>query len=747
LYSFENTLAKIGPAIPLYLHIEDCLDLFNDVRLHKEQLAQRFCKQAGFSEEQFWQSAFFVVACHDLGKAMVSFQDYLRSGKGRESHALVSSWLVRQACADFRWVEVKNKSISVEALVVAAHHSPLEQNLFQHDYAHNETAAQILSEVIERLAKEVIEPGFRARFSHEKALRFCYPQTFKDIYKAFNCDLTFARRLILKQGGKRLRHLFALLKSLLHYCDWYASGQCFDIDYSPQKIHRQVDTYLREKKGVTPEHWHCHQVKATGHEGNGLMQAPTGSGKTEAALLWADRNAHGRKVLYLLPTMTTTNRMRQRLQAMLNREVGIVHGTSEYLLAKERDFEATWDYRRSLFAKTFITPCTVATVDQFLFPLFNWGRWELRLANAANAAIIFDEIHCYQPYTVALIIEAAKLSHELGAKLLFMSATFPQVLKGFLHENLPLSEIPHDELLDDLCRVEIHQRMDKELLESVPQIVEDYRKGKRVLVVCNTVASSKEIFQHLADIPFSYRMLFHSQFILKHRHAKEDLLECLPQDGFVAVTTQVVEVSLDIDFDVLYTEGCPLDALIQRLGRVNRRGERERAPVYLHRPMGSWRYVYDAEIVDKSMEAIACHAPFITERDFRKLVDNIYAEAGYDKRLKEEQSRVRDLIDQVQGNCSYIYTLSAKEKNVQQLTTRESDYPTIDAIPVQFEDEVAALSNKIERVGYSVRVPVFRNRAYFDFREEGLVFVHAKDYNKTFGVHFRAEDDIESRII
>lgn len=749
MYSFETTLAKTMPTVPLYVHIEDCLALFNLIRRPKTRLVQQFCRQADFSEERFWQSAFLVVACHDLGKATVPFQDYLRSGKGRESHALISSWFVRQACADFRWFEVKGTPISVEAMVVSAHHSPLRQNLFQRDYAQNETDPQLLDKVIEQLATEVIAPGFHARFGEHKTLDLCHPQTFKEVYDALNRDRAFAR--VLKQGGGNLRTLFALLKSVLHYCDWYASGQCFDLDYAPVGVRQHVEEHLLNN-GVTPDKWHVHQVRASRHEGHGLLQAPTGSGKTEAALLWADHNAQGRKILYLLPTMTTTNRMRQRLQTTLKREVSIVHGTSEYLLAKERDFETTWDYRRSLFAKTFITPCTVATVDQFLFPLFNWGRWELRLANAANAAIIFDEIHCYQPYTVALIVEAAKRFHELGAKLLFMSATFPQVLRDVLSENLPLKEISHEGALNDLCRVAIHtDTIGKELTESVGQIVADYRQCKKVLVVCNTVAVSKNLFQLLEDIPLCDRMLFHSQFILKDRHAKEDRLETLPKGGFVAVTTQVVEVSLDIDFDVLYTEGCPLDALVQRLGRVNRKGERDRAPVYLHQPSGNWHYVYDRDIVSESMKKVTEHAPVITEHLFRQMVDDLYATAGYADKFNEELGKVRDLITQVQGNCSHIYTLSAAEKELQRITTRESDYLTIDAIPIwpggSFEEKISNLINKIERVSYSVRVPLFRNRNYFDFREDGLVFVHVKGYDETIGVQFRAEDDIESRII
>ena len=119
----------------------------------------------------------------------------------------------------------------------------------------------------------------------------------------------------------------------------------------------------------------------------------------------------------------------------------------------------------------------------------------------------------------------------------------------------------------------------------------------------NTIAKAREIFDLLdEDISLENRMLYHSQFILQDKKNKENLLEGLKSrnNGFVAVCTQIVEVSLDIDFDILYTENAPIDAIIQRLGRVNRKGKiQKRIPkmqfakvVITHESEKSRKYVY-----------------------------------------------------------------------------------------------------------------------------------------------------------
>jgi CRISPR-associated helicase Cas3/CRISPR-associated endonuclease Cas3-HD len=590
-YSYNEVLAKKDPDIPLFQHIEDSLKLFKPIREYKSNLIKNFCAKYSFPEEQFWESAFLIVALHDIGKASVPFQKYICKEGKMESHPFLSFWFVQQACSNYTWIEGKRREISrpipVEALIVANHHSPFRQGKFE-DYKDNQESPLLIQDTIERICQEIIKPKFNEHPGGNLSLSFEYPQTYGEIFNQYALANVLVRSASI-QDRKRLRVLFSLLKSVLHYCDWYASENISSFEYFPTIKETELKKAVGERARVKDVGWYPFQTKCKNHIGGAILQAPTGKGKTEAALLWAMNNGEGKKIVYLMPTMTTTNKMHERLKRILGEDIGIVHGTSDYLLFSERDYQDTWEFRwHSLFSKAFIHKCTVATVDQLLFILFNWGKWDLRLSNAANSVLIFDEIHCYEPYTVALIVEITKLLQSLGAMPLFMSATFPTKLKEFLKAELGLDDIERDTSFDNLCRVEIEWQPyneDKEISAAAGQIAESYQNGKKVLVICNTIRTAKEMYYRLLEfeIPSLDLLLFHSQFILYDRILREDLLENLPAGGFVAVTTQVVEVSLDIDFDLLYTEACPIDALIQRLGRVNRKGIKSEAKAYILR--------------------------------------------------------------------------------------------------------------------------------------------------------------------
>jgi CRISPR-associated endonuclease/helicase Cas3 len=199
-------------------------------------------------------------------------------------------------------------------------------------------------------------------------------------------------------------------------------------------------------------------------------------------------------------------------------------------------------------------------------------------------------------------------------------------------------------------------------------------------------------------------MLYHSQFILRDRQEKEADLENIANidAGFIAVCTQIVEVSLDIDFDSLYTENAPIDALIQRFGRVNRKGEISKrldgvqyAKVVITKDSeNSRKYVYKnvplilEETSRQLREKVTEKEGNLNEADLKKLVDEIYTEAnlgeGYFIDINEARKQLRTLWREL---LHYIYTLSADAKRLEGISSRKSDYITVEAIPLRFYQE------------------------------------------------------------
>ena len=149
-----------------------------------------------------------------------------------------------------------------------------------------------------------------------------------------------------------------------------------------------------------------------------------------------------------------------------------------------------------------------------------------------------------------------------------MSATLPTFIKNLFKENLGILreiKMKRDELRK-FTRHEVNV-VDGNILNNLDMIRKDLYNGKRVLVVCNTVLRSQEVFEYLSD-DVKNSALLHSRFMLKDREKIERSLDNLD----LLVGTQAIEVSLDIDYDVLYSEPAPIDALVQRFGRVNRKG-------------------------------------------------------------------------------------------------------------------------------------------------------------------------------
>ena len=301
----------------------------------------------------------------------------------------------------------------------------------------------------------------------------------------------------------------------------------------------------------------------------------------------------GAKIIYLLPTMVTANNIWDRLVDFFGQaNVGLSHSSANLLLRADEspeDEETKWENRRNiLFSRSFIKPVTVATVDQLLTTGFNAGRWALKEINAANAVIIIDEVHAYDGWTLGLLVSTINHFSKLGARFMVMSATLPSMLRNLLSSQLTGAGFIKDDTLANSVRSRYFVVNDfiESAISDIRQAVFD---GIRVLVVVNTVKSCQDLALQMADLgPLCY----HSQFILRDRKSIEEQM----QDARLVVATQVVEVSLDIDYDWLFTECAPPDAIVQRAGRVNRYRSLDRdSRVFIFRASAKAEKIYNPD--------------------------------------------------------------------------------------------------------------------------------------------------------
>lgn len=376
-------------------------------------------------------------------------------------------------------------------------------------------------------------------------------------------------------------------------------------------------------------------------QGNVILRAPTGSGKTEAALVWAAANQvpNGR-LFYTLPFTAALNAMHLRLQSVFHGRadaVGILHGKAAHHLynSLQEDYPgqparaAAEAHGRVQLAREMYHPIRVCTPHQLLRYTLRGKGWEQLFTEFPGACVVFDEVHSYDPKFCGLALGTARLLNELGARVMFVSATLPGFLQNLILQSLPctvLAPDPDQERDREILDRKRHRVVvaDSSLADLIPNIIADISRDKTVLVVCNHVRSAQSMARELRqklDPPDV--MLFHSRFNMRDRSRIERSLKTgtLPR---VLVATQVVEVSMDISFDAGYFEAAPIDALAQRMGRVNRAGLLEPALITIAtHPLNSHQ-LYDSFATQATLEKLRqCLGP-ISEADIVEICDDVY---------------------------------------------------------------------------------------------------------------------------
>ena len=357
-----------------------------------------------------------------------------------------------------------------------------------------------------------------------------------------------------------------------------------------------------------------------------LVEASMGEGKTEAALYLADRLQHGSTAggFYIgLPTQATSNAMWKRVQTFLSKRypqelvnLTLSHGSaalqSEYLQSvcrldqvydeDARVVASEWHTARK---RTLLSPYGVGTLDQGLMGVVRSRHQFVRLFGLAGRTVIMDEIHAYDLYTSTLLERLLEWLAALGSPVIALSATLPKGTRqklltayaavcGDTQTELPMVSYPRITARSPLgitalpfaasphvCRsLRIYWVRDREWMAELASAL---KNGGCAAVICSTVGRSQAVYQWLQEFfPTEELGLFHGRFLFKDRERIEQ--DCLKKFGkpdahgknehrphrYVLVATQVIEQSLDVDFDVMVSDLAPIDLLLQRSGRLHR---------------------------------------------------------------------------------------------------------------------------------------------------------------------------------
>lgn len=444
------------------------------------------------------------------------------------------------------------------------------------------------------------------------------PGQFEYVTAEMPLDIYLAQRRLIARRALELAQLHQVSLATAGFATLYP-------EKSPRQIQTLVDT-LPCEAGLT------------------LIEAPTGSGKTEAALALASRLmvaglAEG--VIFALPTQATANVMLGRLEQVANR---LFPGGANLILAHGRDrynphYDALKNRAATITAqgsesatvhcadwlaasrkRAFLGQIGVCTVDQILLAVLPVRHAFIRGFGLGKNVLIVDEVHAYDSYMLGLLTEVLTRQRQAGGSAILLSATLPSAQRDKLlnawgvdsapqgnHQDYPLATYATSGgqvtryQVDDAHRPPLRgvsietytveaMRPDAGLVE---RILSAARVGAKVAVICNLVADAQELAQTLrqqaADIPVD---LFHSRYRFHDRQAKETTVlghygPGRPEGGRILVATQVVEQSLDLDFDWLITQLCPMDLLFQRLGRLHRHPNDKKRPPGFDDPLAT----------------------------------------------------------------------------------------------------------------------------------------------------------------
>ena len=727
--------AKSNPQETLYEHTQKLLENLEILKTMYGSKIENILPNV-VNKELFWYCVYITVFYHDFGKAFTPFQNVIREMIGQEK--IYSSFIndiphsyLSPAFLPFEEMSHRlsddNELIKIIIQAIAFHH---ERNIIPNK-----------GHIIEVICKD-LEPQLSEINKHMGT-------NIQKLDKFYLNDMTNR----ITQSHKYY-HLYVLIKGILHRLD-HASSAHAEVEVDSKEALNEVT----EKHITLNLNSNLRDVQIYARDNshkNLIIVASTGIGKTEAALMWAGED----KTFFTLPLRVSLNSLYSRVKEKINfGEVGLLHSTAlDYLADKDyEDALEIYEQSRHLAKKLNFT-----TVDQIFPFVFKYLGYEKIYATLAYSKIIVDEIQAYSPSMAASIIKGLEMIYVLNGKFLIMTATLPRIYKDYLiQKGIPFEE---KQFLSTLERhfVTINE---KSILDDVDQIIEKSKESK-VLVLANTVAQATNIYNTIKSNMTSgvhkNVNLLHSLFIQHDRAQKEKDIQAfskIPEPG-IWISTQIVEASLDVDFDYLFTEMSTLDSLFQRFGRCyrNRQFNLNHPNIYIYtKDVSGVGSVYNKDIWDFSLSYLSeYNNKFVSERDKVQMVDQLYSEnqlkgTKFLEEFKNSLTFLDNIIDydlskgEVQKIFRDMNTVTCipqeiyeKNKNLFELCEKEKDKKIL-----------AELYREVRKL--TVDVPFYRAKRYILGRLNGYrldnIYLLECCYNDEQGIIFSQKGDDFDRYI
>lgn len=651
----------------------------------------------------------YWVSLHDIGKAGPAFQRkfsshveiLVRAGysfpkvlsKEYGYHGLASTWILQNFFQnDLNYPPRFSNALSI---ILGGHHGEFPSNTdildstYKTDHLGDNFWAAQRNEIL-KILEISFEPPKKITFPREREklnpiLTILAGLTttadwiasnekyFPYFNRIFNLDF------YIEESEKRARH--ALID--IGFGGWQADGEPKKFselfpEFNPNSVQKAFITSVKEIQSPFML----------------ILEAPTGSGKTEAAFYLADQVIQKEKKagFYIaMPTQATSNQMYERTVSFLSKrypgsklDVHLVHGASilsDFIkrthfsgINQDNSSELSNITSQEWFLprkRTLLAPFGIGTVDQTFLSVMRSKHFFLRLFGLSHKIIIFDEVHAYDVYMVEIFKRLLSWLRAVNSSVVILSATLPhksrlELIHAFGGEidNFSDQKFPRLTTVTPLIskiqtignptnrNIKLIHILDHQIEEV---ILENCKTGGNIAIICNRIARVQELYERLIKVVSKNSItVFHSRFPYCWRSVIEEKIktnygkvENFRPKLSIVIATQVIEQSLDIDFDLLISDLAPIDLLIQRIGRLQRhknldilRPENFKQPkMVLIQPLlqtngmpdfGKDQWVYQKYIMERTYFALKEKSEFVLPKETDILINEVYSEEKSD---------------------------------------------------------------------------------------------------------------------
>ncbi|OSS41510.1 CRISPR-associated helicase Cas3 [Desulfurella amilsii] len=576
----DKYYAKSDPPITIFQHNEDLKYRFRQLEPYLPEDKVKRYKDIIYK----------IIEYHDFGKINKKFQNKIKNGK-KEQGEMPHEWL-SIAFIDKKlenWLKTFNDDninfYTLFCYIIANHHTRNKELLV-------DLAAKLKDAIIKDIPEDIPEDMLDTDYDINKD----FNEKVNEYFTNYFTDLIF-------------------LKGILHKCDYSASA---GIDVEQRYIGNYQTDFINglKSKNITLKPFQSNAKNLS--DKNVILVASTGMGKTEYSMSWIN----GNKVFYLLGIKIAVNAMYERFKNFFNNNVSLLHGDINYQLLDETDGEKDYEFKLAKI-RQFSYPVTIATADQLITSVFKFNGFELHYLTASYSKIIVDEIQSFSPETIACIVVFLQEVSRLGAKFLIMSATIPPFIKDEFQKIACLEEPQLSE--ERRHKIEIKDYF----IENYDFSSVDFN-NKKVLIICNTVKKAQSIYEKLKERSVEANLL-HARFTKLDKARKEkDILKFANSNNTgVWITTQIVEASLDIDFDLLLTECSTIDSMLQRFGRCYRKRDycKITPNILIFRYDDISKKIYDAELLERTHKALSKYnGSLLTEKQKQEMINEVFSD-------------------------------------------------------------------------------------------------------------------------